>query len=89
MPEDQEEGQVKEQKKKEKDKILSKVNANFYTEKNVKDRHQEEIKVAVDRSKIVEKVTYKNGVIKSKIVGVLKKGKVIHNAGLDPKWIKK
>jgi phosphoribosylaminoimidazole carboxylase (NCAIR synthetase) len=57
-----------------------------YNKNNIKSTDQEEVKVSQERSKIIERVTYKNGVVKSRLVGIIKKGKVIHNAGLDKKW---
>jgi hypothetical protein len=58
-----------------------------YTEDNIKKTEQEEIKVSTERSKVVERVTYKNGVVKSRLVGILKKGKIIYNAGLEKQWL--
>lgn len=58
-----------------------------YTKDKIKDTEQEEVKVSTERSKIIERVTYKNGVVKSRLVGTIKKGKVIYNAGLEKKWL--
>lgn len=67
--------------------ILTKQNAAQYSPKNIKSKDQEEIRVSTERVKVVERVTYRNGVVKSRIVGVLKKGKIIYNAGIDKKFL--
>jgi hypothetical protein len=58
-----------------------------YTKDKIKKTEQEEVKVSTERSKIIERVTYKNGVVKSRLVGTLKKGKVIFNAGMEKQWL--
>ena len=72
---------------KEKDEVLTKFNNRQYTERNVKSKEQSEIKVDRDKSKVVERVVYKNGVEKSRIVGMIKKGKIVYNYGMEKKFL--
>jgi len=37
------------------------------------------------RSKIIESITYKNGVVKNKCIGIVKDGKLIKDFGVDKK----
>ncbi len=67
--------------KKAADKKLTETNAMTYSPKNILKSRQYTTQNG-DKIKIHEETTYKNGCIKSKIVGMKKKGKIIWNGGI-------
>jgi len=73
------------------DKEVTKKNETAYSEANVVNRIQraEHLRTSVgDKTKIIETVTYKNGVAKSKCKGIIKGKHVISNSGIDEKFLK-
>ena len=75
--------------RKKEDERVTKFNDETYRDKNIKD-----VKVERDKfkdakghikEKIVEHVTYRNGVIKSRLTSVLKDGKLIYNVASKTK----
>jgi hypothetical protein len=76
----------RERRQKE-DKRVTTQNKQSYSKNNIKSKEQTSIKDG-DKVKIVERCVYKNGVVKQRMVGILKRGKVISNYGIDKKFLK-
>lgn len=63
------------------DEDVTQKNAEAYTK--AKKREQDVTKIQTEKGmkeKIIERVTYHNGVVKSRLVGIVKDGKLIYGA---------
>ena len=82
-----------EQEKKEEVKKKSIKNQKMYSKDQIKKveqykKHMKDVDGA-EREKIIEAVTYKNGVVKECIKGIIKNGKVLFNAGIKDGLLRK
>lgn len=79
-----------ENERKKVDKKTTLKNDESYSTQNIISREQKAINLRTlhgDKTKIIETVTYKNGVVKSRVKGILKGKRVVSNSGIDAKLL--
>jgi len=71
---------------------LAQAKRDAYADKNVvssiQDKRETKDLHGAIKTKIIERVKYKNGVVKERIKGILKNGNVIYDNGIDKKFLK-
>jgi hypothetical protein len=79
-----------ENEKRIQDKKVTKANKSLYSDDKIvnKEQYAKHLSTSVgDKTKIIEVVTYKNGVVKSKCKGIMKGRHVVSNSGIDKKFL--
>ena len=84
---------AEENEAKVRDEKVTRLNEESYKDKNIKSVKEirDKFKDAKGKTKekVIERVTYKNGVVKNRLVGVYKEGRLIYNVASKSKKTRK